>query len=134
MRVSGVLLIYASLAACAAAPAMPAEPTPGAEAGGTTLAGRAERPPLSLPAGDVSFEIVLGPRVVVSGWTYALEEFAAVVTAGDKPLAGRKATLRPQRFVSYDQVVKVVDVLIRGDCVDLTFAGLPFSDSDEARR
>ncbi len=133
MRVSGVLLVRASLAACAAAPQVPAEPAPRPEPGGRTTSERAERPPLSFPAGDVSFEIVLGPRVVVSGWTYALEEFAAVVTAGDKPLAGRRATLRPQRLVSYDQVVKVVDILIRGDCLDLTFAGLPFSEPGEAR-
>jgi len=77
-----------------------------------------------LPAsGPVELAVLPGPVVVLGGEQMSLERFHQFATSAARPLRNRTVNIQPQLDVTYADVVKVVDSLILGDCLDIRFSG-----------
>jgi biopolymer transport protein ExbD len=67
------------------------------------------------------FQVALNGQVVPN-----LETLSAKVRQLKQQLPEMKATLYPNRGITYEHVVKVVDACIKADMYDITFAGVAF--------
>lgn len=67
------------------------------------------------------FQVALNGQVVPN-----METLTAKVRALKLQLPEMKATLYPNRGITYEHVVKVVDACISADMYDITFAGVAF--------
>lgn len=77
-------------------------------------------------------EVLSGQVVVFGGTRYSFAEFEEYVKSADPPAKDWPVAIEPEIGVRYDEVVKVVDILIESNCTDIRFTGSAFeSDEDE---
>lgn len=95
---------------------------PAAPAGGTlagTTPAEADLARLLPPSGPFEVGVLPGQGVVVSDAHVSVAELQEFAVGPDRPFSDRQVFLRPLAGTSYPDVVRVVDVLLSGDCMDI---------------